>query len=495
MDFHRWIETISSWVWGWPFIILCLATGLYFSVRTRFFQVRYIGRMMKLLFRGKASGSGISSFQAFMLALSGRVGTGNIAGVATAIALGGPGAVFWMWMIAFLGASSAYVEATLGQIYKEKIDGIYRGGPAYYILRGLGSRWYAVAFAAVTILALGMLMPGVQANAISDAFRTAFSLDERISAGIVVFLLSLIIFGGVRRIARVAEIVTPFMAIGYVIVAAVILAINCQQIPAMFMLIVKSAFGIHPALSGVVGAAVSMGVKRGIFSNEAGQGTAPHAAAAAEVPHPSDQGFVQAFSVYVDTLLVCSATAFMILITGMYKVYDSAAAAHVIMDGAGLPAAMNEYGPVYTQMAVDLHIPGFGSGFVALALFFFAFTTIMSYYFQAETNVYFLFRGKRTSLCAINILRIWMLVVTYFTAINEMTLAWNMADIGVGLMAWFNLIAILLLQSVALRTFRDYESQLKAGIRQPTFNPAALNIKNAKEWEAAAPGHFLHRQG
>lgn len=482
MTFYHLIETISSWVWGWPFIILCLATGLYFSIRMRFFQVRYIKRMMNLLFRGKSSDSGISSFQAFVLALSGRVGTGNIAGVATAIALGGPGAVFWMWMIAFFGASTAYIEATLGQVYKEKIDGVYRGGPAYYILRGIGNKAYAVAFAIVTILALGMLMPGVQANAISDAFLVSFALDKRITAGIVVLLLSLVIFGGVRRIARVAELITPFMAIGYMVIATIILCMNYQQIPAMFKLIVESAFGLHQALSGVVGAAITMGVKRGIFSNEAGQGSAPHAAAAAEVPHPANQGLVQAFSVYVDTLFVCSATAFMILITGMYKVFDSAEATHVVMDGMGLSATMNDYGPVYTQMAVDLHFPGFGSSFVALALFFFAFTTIMSYYFQAETNVYFLFRKKKTSFYAINTLRVIMLIITYFTAINEMTLAWNMADIGVGLMAWFNMIAILILQAVALRVYNDYEAQLKAGVRQPEFHPSQLHIKNTKEW-------------
>ena len=483
MDFHKLIEIINSFVWGWPLIILCLATGLYFSIRTRFFQVRYIKQMAMLLMKGKASGSGISSFQAFMLALSGRVGTGNIAGVATAIALGGPGAVFWMWMIAFLGASSAYIEASLGHIYKEKIDGVYRGGPAYYILRGLNNKWYAISFAVVTILALGALMPGLQANAISDAFQSSFSLDKRITSGIVVFLLSLIIFGGIRRIAKVAEIVTPFMAIGYIIIAAFILAVNFRQIPEMFMLIIKSAFGVHEALGGIIGSAITMGVKRGIYSNEAGQGTAPHAAAAAEVPHPANQGLVQAFSVYVDTLLVCTATAFMILITGVYKVFDSAEATNVVLDGMGLAATMNEYGPINTQMAVDSHIPGFGSAFVAIALFFFAFTTIMSYYFQAETNVYFLFRKKKSSFFAINILRIGMLIITYFTSINEMTLAWNMADIGVGLMAWFNLIAILLLQAIALKTFNDYEEQFRSGIAQPTFNPSKLGIKNTKEWD------------
>jgi AGCS family alanine or glycine:cation symporter len=418
-----------------------------------------------------------------MLALSGRVGTGNIAGVATAIALGGPGAVFWMWIIAFLGAGTAYVEASLGQIYKEKIDGHYRGGPAYYILKGIGVKGYAVAFAVIAILSLGIFLPGVQANAICSAFNNAFEMDKRLTAAIIVLLLSMIIFGGIRRIAKVAEIVTPFMAIGYILIALVIIGINYQQIPAMFMLILKSAVGLHPALSGIVGAAISMGVKRGIFSNEAGQGTAPHAAAAAEVSHPTEQGFVQAFSVYVDTLLVCSATAFIILITGMYRVYDSAAATHVVMDGMGLPDGMNEYGPVYTQLAIDIHIPGFGSAFVAFALFFFAFTTIMSYYFQAETNVYFLFRNKKSSLYSVNILRIVMLCVTFFTAINTMTLAWDLADIGVGLMAWFNFIAIILLQKIALKVFNDYENQLKEGIPEPVFDPEKLKIKNAGEWQ------------
>jgi AGCS family alanine or glycine:cation symporter len=453
----------------------------------RFFQVRYLKRMLYLLFQGKSSSSGISSFQAFVLALSGRVGTGNIAGVATAVALGGPGAVFWMWVIAFFGAGTAYIEAILGQIYKEKIDGVYRGGPAYYIRQGIGNKGYAAAFAVVTIIALGFLMPGVQANAICEAFLTSFTWDKRISAGIVVFFLSLVIFGGVRRIVRVAEFITPFMAICYILVAIVILAMNYQQIPALFMLILKSAFGIHPALGGILGMAITMGVKRGIFSNEAGQGSAPHAAAAADVPHPSSQGLVQAFSVYVDTLFVCSATAFMILITGMYKVFDSAAATHVVMDGKGLSAGMNEYGPVYTQMAVDSHFPGFGSGFVALALFFFAFTTIMSYYFQAETNVYFLFRQKRSAYRAIRALRILMLGITFFTAINEMTLAWDLADIGVGMMAWFNLMAIFLLQAVAFKTFHDYERQIKSGVREPVFRPAGLGIRHTKEWGDPSP--------
>lgn len=481
MSFSELIATLSTWIWGMPFVILCLLTGLYFSFRTRFLQIRYIKDMVKMLFRSKASSSGISSLQSFMLALSGRVGTGNIAGVATAIALGGPGSIFWMWVLAFLGAGTAYIEASLGQIYKEKIDGNYRGGPAYYILKGLKMKKYAIAFAIVTIIALGILMPGLQSNAICDAFGNAFGISKPLTGALVAAVLGFVIFGGVRRIARVAEIVVPFMALGYVIIALIVIVLNLQHIPAMFVLIIKSAFGLNEALGGIVGAAITMGVKRGIFSNEAGQGTAPHAAAAAEVSHPAKQGLVQAFSVYVDTLLVCSATAFIILITGMYKVYD--ASSNVIFDAGGLAADIHNYGPIYTQLGIDTVFPGFGSSFVAIALFFFAFTTIMSYYFQSECNIYFLIRDEKKSRLAINILRVTMLVVTFFTSIRSMVLAWDMADIGVGLMAWFNIVAILLLQKPALKTFKDYEKQRKAGIKEPIFEPEKLGIENADEWK------------
>ncbi|MDR2287127.1 MAG: alanine:cation symporter family protein, partial [Prevotellaceae bacterium] len=346
MDFSEIILGINSFVWGVPIIVLLLATGFYFSFRTRFLQVRYFRRMIRMLLYGKSSVRGISSFQAFSLALSGRVGTGNIAGVATAIALGGPGAVFWMWIIAFFGSATAYVEASLGQIYKEKIGGHYRGGPAFYILRGLGDKYFAMIFAVVTIISLGLLLPGIQSNAICDAFYNSFGISKYITAIFVIKLLALTIFGGVKRLAGVAEYVAPFMAIGYVLVATVIIAMNYNYIPDMLLLIIKSAFGLEPATSGIVGSAISMGVKRGVFSNEAGQGTAPHAAAACEVSHPAKQGLVQAFSVYIDTLLVCSATAFIILITGMYNIYD--ADGTVIFYGGNLPASVTGYGPIFT---------------------------------------------------------------------------------------------------------------------------------------------------
>jgi AGCS family alanine or glycine:cation symporter len=265
------------------------------------------------------------------------------------------------------------------------------------------------------------------------------------------------------------------------LIAVIILILHYRHIPGVFVLIFKCAFGFKPAFSGMVGAAISMGVKRGIFSNEAGQGTQPHAAAASEVPHPAKQGLVQAFSVYIDTLLVCSATALMIIITGTYKIYDSAQ--QVVFTGHGMPESITTYGPVNTQLAVDTVIPGFGSGFVAIALFFFAFTTLMSYYFQAESNVYFLFRKKKITPYMINFLRVAMLSVTFFTAVNAMTLAWDMADIGVGMMAWLNLIAIILLRKVSLKVFADFEKQYKSGIKDPVFRADKLGIDNTDVWK------------
>ena len=480
MNFSEIVSTLSGWVWGMPFIVFCLAAGLYFTCSMRFMQVRYFKQMLQMLFQGKSSSSGISSFQAFSLALAGRVGTGNIAGVATAIALGGPGAVFWMWVIAFLGAGTAYIEASLGQIYKEKIDGNYRGGPAFYILKGLKNKPFAIVFAIVTVCAQGLLIPGVQSNTICNAFENSFGINLHITAAIIAILLGVIIFGGVRRIARVAEIVTPFMTAGYILIVAIILILNYKDILGVFSLIFRSALGFETALSGMVGAAISMGVKRGIFSNEAGQGTAPHAAAACEVPHPAKQGIVQAFSVYVDTLLVCTATALIILITGTFHVFD--ASGEIILSGQRMSQSITDYGAINTQMAIDTTFPGFGSGFIAIALFFFAFTTLMNYYYQAESNVYFLFRHGKTAFYMVNFVRVAMLLVTFFAAVNAMSLAWDLADIGVGVMAWLNLIAIIMLRKIALKVFADFEEQFRAGIKDPVFRSENLGLET-DEWK------------
>jgi alanine or glycine:cation symporter, AGCS family len=470
------VNWLNSILWSTPVIYICLGVGLLFSILTRFLQVRHIKDMIKLMFKGKASDAGVSSFQALSLALSGRVGTGNIAGTATAIAMGGPGAVFWMWTIAFIGAGSAFVESTLGQIYKVKQDGVYRGGPAYYIEKGIGIKWFAVLFALAALLAMSILMPGIQSNSIALGLENAFGISTTVTGILLVVLLGLIIFGGVKRIALVAQYAVPFMAIGYMLVALVIIGMNITELPSVFGLIFTSAFGADSMFGGIVGSAIAWGVKRGIYSNEAGQGTGPHAAAAAEVSHPAKQGLVQAFSVYIDTLLVCSATAFMILFTGSYNVMGADGETPIVENLAGVEA-----GPGYTQAAVESAIPGFGAGFVAISLLFFAFTTIMAYYYMAETNIAYLTRG-RNSKVAMFLLKIVILAATFYGAIRTANLAWALGDVGLGLMVWLNLIAIVILAKPALIALRDYEEQKKQGL-DPVFNSAKLGIKNAEYWE------------
>lgn len=338
-------------------------------------------------------------------------------------------------------------------------------------------RWYAWLFAVATIVAAGFLLPGVQANSIGAAMESAWGLPPLLTAGFIVLGLGFIIFGGVKRIARFAEIVVPFMAAAYLLVGLVIMAMNLQQVPEVFGLIVKSAFGMQAGFGAVLGLAIEWGVKRGVFSNEAGQGTAPHAAAAAEVKHPAKQGYVQAFSVYVDTLLVCSVTAFLILSTGMYNVIDPAGGMLV----NHLPGM--EIGPGYVQTAVESVLPGFGQGFVALALLFFAFTTIVAYYYMAETNIAFLSRSVHRR-CMTLALRPGILLMVGFGTMKTAGAAWQLGDIGAGLMAWLNIVAILILQKPALVALRDYEKQRKAG-REPVFGPDALGIANADLWREA----------
>ena len=488
------VNTINAWVWSPALIYLALGAGLFFSILTRFVQVRLFREMIHLLFSSKESDKGISSFQALAVSLSGRVGTGNIAGVAAAIGFGGPGAVFWMWVVAFLGASTAYVEAALGQIYKEVDEGQYRGGPAFYIEKAMGQKWYGLLFAIVTIIATGLLLPGVQANSITSAAEVALgtgdiystalgdiSFTKITTAVVVVTVFGFIIFGGVKRIAHVTQVVVPFMALTYVVTAVGIIAFNLAELPRVFGMIIGDAF---TPMAGF-GAAIGWGVKRGVYSNEAGQGTGPHAAAASEVQHPAQQGLVQAFSVYVDTLFVCSATAFMILITGAYNVHGEAG--FIIQN---LPAATDPESPAFTQLAVDSIAPGIGKPFVAVALFFFAFTTVLAYYYIAETNVAYLRRFFRFP-GELLFLKIAMMASVFYGAIRTASLAWGLGDIGVGLMAWFNIVAILILffmGNAALKALKDYEAQRKAGVEKYTFDPDALGIRNADFWRNKTDG-------
>jgi AGCS family alanine or glycine:cation symporter len=468
------VNFVNDIIWSNALIVLCLATGIYFSIVTRFLQVRYIKDMVSLLFGGESSAKGVSSFQAFAIAISGRVGTGNIAGVATAIAMGGPGAVFWMWAIAFLGAASAFIEATLGQIYKTVKDGQYRGGPAFYIEKGLGIQWYASLFAIATILSTALFLPGVQSNSIAISAKSAFDIPVEITGAAVTILLGLIIFGGVKRIGKVAEIVVPFMAGAYILMALIVIAFNIAQVPDVFGLIFRSAFDMEPAFAGIFGMAVSWGVKRGIYSNEAGQGTAPHAAAAAEASHPVKQGLVQAFSVYVDTLFVCTATALMILFTGQYNVVNPEGG-FLVENVKGMAI-----GSAYTQAAINTEFPSLGSGFVSIALLFFAFTTIMAYYYIAETNLSYLLK-KGDNKWLLWGLRGLIMAATFYGSIKTAALAWTIGDIGVGIMAWLNIIAILLLRKPALTALKDYSDQKKQG-KNPVFKAKELGITNTEEW-------------
>ncbi|MEZ0453187.1 alanine/glycine:cation symporter family protein [Sphingobacterium thalpophilum] len=468
------IDKIYNIIWSDALVYLCLLTGIYFTIRFRLPQLLQIREMIRLLFNSNSSDKGISSFQAFSLAISGRVGTGNIAGVATAIAMGGPGAVFWMWIIAFLGSASAIVEATLGQMYKEVNDGEYRGGPAFYILKGLRSKAFAWTFAVVTIISTGFLLPGVQSNSISTAVESAFHVSPSITGVAIAGLLAIIIIGGVKRISTVAEYVVPFMAGAYILMALVIIGLNFGQIPAVLSLIIKAAFNMEATFGAVAGMAISWGVKRGIYSNEAGQGTAPHAAAAAEVSHPIKQGLVQGFSVYVDTLFVCTATALMILFTGQYNV-ENPEGGFIVQH---LPAT--EMGPGFTQQAVSHHFPSIGDAFVAIALAFFAFTTIMAYYYIAETNISFVAR-KMQKVRLVWVLRILILGSVYLGCVSTAKSAWTLGDIGVGLMAWLNLIAILLLHKKVLALYDDYRQQQKAK-QDPVFDNSKYRFPNMDLW-------------
>lgn len=484
------VDYINGFIWSPALVFLCLGAGLFFSVVTRFAQVRHFNQMWRLLLSGEESKQGVSSFQALSISLSGRVGTGNIAGVAAAIGFGGPGAVFWMWMVAFLGAATSYIECTLGQIYKEEHAGQYRGGPAFYIEKATGHTWYAIIFAIATVAACGMLLPGVQSNSMGNAIEMAFGSGEMITTGfgelsstkilsitIVVLLLGFIIFGGVKRIAHVTQVVVPFMALGYIMTALVVIGLHIQELPGILKLIIEDAFNPMAGL----GAAIGWGVKRGVYSNEAGQGMGPHAAASAEVDHPAQQGLVQAFSVYVDTLFICTATALMILITGSYNVHGGDE--QLIVNNLGTTFAANS--PAYTQAAMESIFPDMGNFFVAAALFFFSFTTILAYYYIAETNVAYLQRFIKVPGLMF-VLKVILMAATFYGAIRTANLAWGLGDVGVGLMAWLNIIAIIFIflsAKPAVKALKDYEEQMKAGVKKLSFNPKKLGISNAEFWE------------
>jgi len=465
----------------------CLLAGVYFSILMKFPQVRLVKDMVSQLFSGKSSETGVSSFQGFAMALGGRVGTGNITGVASAIFFGGPGAVFWMWAIAFLGAGSAYVESALSQVWKDEVHGEYRGGPAYYMEKGLKSRWLGAAFAILTIFGCGLALPGIQSNAFGQAAAHSLDIDPWVSGFIYTVLVAYVVLGGGRRIAKTAEKIVPFMAIAYIILAFVILFAHAEKIVEIFQLIFSCAFNMNAAYGAVFGLAIQWGVKRGIFSNEAGQGTGAQASGAAEVSHPAKQGLVQAFSVYVDTLFVCTATAVMILATNAFNVADPANVGGFLVQN--LPGIEKSN---FTQEAVNVILPGFGGSFVAVALFFFTFSTVLAYAFYADSSIAYLFKKNANGSgykYGIIFVRLAVIAATFIGSVSSVDVVWNFGSAAVGAMAWFNIIVIVLLTKPGIATLKDYEAQKKMGL-DPVFVPSRCGIENAEIWEGIVAKHY-----
>lgn len=448
------IGALNTFFWGYVLIYGLLAVGVFFTIRLGFLQFRHIGLFLGSVHRApSADAGGITPFQALCTTLASRVGTGNIAGVAVALYLGGPGAIFWMWMVAIVGLATAYAESTLAQLYKVRDDGgTYRGGPAFYLWRGLKARWAGGIFSVCLIISFGLVFNAVQANSIADAMQGAFGLPK-IGVGVAVAVLAgIVIFGGIKRIAAAAELVVPFMALGYVLVALYVVVTHASLVPSVLSQIVMNAFGLQEAAGGVAGgvaAAMLNGVKRGLFSNEAGMGSAPNAAAiATPVPHhPSTQGFVQALGVIIDTLVICTATAIMILLSDK------------LAPGSGLT------GTQLTQAALETHIGSFGPMFISIAIFFFAFTSIIANYVYAENAMVFLGIGSRGGL---TLLRSAALLMVVWGAYESVATVFDAADASMGLMASINLVAIVLLSGTVAKLTRDYLAQKRAG-REPVF--------------------------
>lgn len=447
---NEWIGAINEVLWSYVLIIMLLGCAIWFTLRGKFVQFRMIGEMVRLLGDSTQKASGgeqhISSFQAFAVSLASRVGTGNLAGVATAVAVGGPGAVFWMWLIALLGSSSAFVESTLAQLYKVKGKDSFIGGPAYYMERGLGWRWMGVLFAVLISITFGFAFNSVQSNTICAAWENSFGIDHQWMGLGITALTLLTIFGGIQRIARVSSIVVPIMALGYIALALGIVLFNITELPGVIRMIVSSAFGWEQALGGTVGAALMQGIKRGLFSNEAGMGSAPNVAATAHVSHPVKQGLIQALGVFSDTLIICTCTAFIILFSG------------VPLDGS-----LN--GVQLTQAALSSEVGSAGGIFVALAILLFAFSSIIGNYYYGEANIRFI--TARPSVLLVYRLLVGGMVL--FGALASLDLAWSLADVTMGLMTICNLIAIALLSKQAFLLLQDYVQQKRSGTKSPVF--------------------------
>lgn len=451
------IDTIQQFLWTYVIIALLVGGAIYFTWKLRGLQFVRLGETIKLLLGSNsdeknAQSNGekhVNSFQAFAVSLSSRVGTGNLAGVASAIAVGGPGAIFWMWIMALLGASTAFMEATLAQLYKRRGEDAFYGGPAYYMQYGLHRRWMGIIFAVCITFTFGMANQVVQSNTLCDALGTAWGFDARVLAAIITVLTVIIIFGGIQRISRFSSIVVPFMAVGYLLLTVYILVMNASLIPEMLRLIVERAFGINQAVGGAVGIAVMQGVKRGLFSNEAGEGSAPNAAATATTSHPVKQGLLQAFGVFMDTLVICTCTAFVIILSGMYD--------------------NGHDGIILTGDAMQHFLGDFGKFYLTASIFLFAYSTIIANYFYGETNIRFI-SGNRWALFTFRIITSITVLLGGFMTLQE---AFSIVDLAMATVVIVNMTAVILLSRKAISLYHNYMEQRRRG-EDPVFHRSMM---------------------
>ena len=464
------LEVINDFLSGKVLIVLIVGLGSYFTIRSRFVQFRHFFHMFTVFRESlKSSTEQLSSFQALMLSLAGRVGAGNIAGVGIAVTMGGPGAVFWMWVTALVGMSSSFFECSLGQLYKRcDSDGTYRGGPSYYIQHGLQKRWLGMIMAFLLLVTFGFAFNGLQSHAVTHSLQNAFELDPQYTGAALAVLLGLVFIGGIKRIAKVADLLVPVKTLVYIGVTLYVIVLQFDHVPGMLMTIVKSAFGLDQAFGGLIGSAIIMGVKRGVFANEAGLGSAPNVAAVASVEHPVAQGVVQAFSVFLDTFVICTCTALLILLSGFYTPG---------FEGDGIALTQNSLAAV---------VGDWGRSFISVALSLFVFTSILYNYYLGESNLRFLIGENRWALIGYRAL---VLVLIFWGAIENLGTVFAFADITMTLLAFVNLIALFLLFKVGMRILRDYDDQRAAGIKTPVFDSSKfpdLDL-DLKAWPANPP--------
>ena len=465
MTFAQIVSDIDDILYTWCLLYLLIGAGMYFTIRTGVVQIRLLRDSVKCMTEKKCSDKGVSSFQALMIATASRVGTGNMAGVATAVVIGGPGAAFWMWLMAVVGASSAFVESTLAQIYKRKEGDEFKGGPAYYIERALNARWLGIFFAVSLIATFAVGFNGLQAYNIVSAFEYYVPSFEQsnipLGIGILLAVVSLVLFfGGTKKIGKVSSVLVPLMAAVYILMGVLIIVLNISEIPAVFSAIFRSAFDFRSIFAGFTGSCLVYGIKRGLFSNEAGMGSAPNASASAEVSHPVKQGLAQTISVYIDTLLICSTTVFILLLTGIYKTDSSL---------TGIPLI---------QQSVAAQFGEFSAHLITVSVCLFAFTSIIGNYFYAQANIRFISQNPKVMTA----FRIFAALVVFFGAQNNIDLAWNLADMTMGIEAVINIIAITLLSGIAFRALKDYEQQRKAG-QDPVFREQNIGLTNTDVWK------------